>query len=213
MNNQGLEALAALATAAPSSSNRGAGEATRLGERAGGSREPSAPASGVGDNGSSTRDGQVQAHQSSQKGDHSQSTPSANQMAQWQQIMSGLAAQQGGNASSMAPNNQSLSFLSGMQHSAQSDNNSSLLMAMQNMAQYQMMAQSQAASHDQYSALSNLAKQLSRTNHQPAGLGFSPQNPFASLFKGKLLDWRLFPRRIIAKESVSHFDRFALRLG
>ena len=198
MNNQGLEALAALATAAPSSSNRGAGEAKRSGERTGGSRESGTSASGGSENGSSTREGQSQAPQSSQHGDHG--SPSASQMAQWQQIMSSLAAQ-GGNANPSS--NPNLSFLSGLQHSSQSES-SPLLMAMQNMAQYQMMAQAQAASQNQFSALSNLAAQLSRTNPQAAGLGFSLQSPLASLLKGKLLILCVFPHGIIDRHVLPH---------
>mmetsp|Transcript_10461 Transcript_10461/g.21297 ORF Transcript_10461/g.21297 Transcript_10461/m.21297 type:complete len:472 (+) Transcript_10461:91-1506(+) len=179
MNNQGLEALAALATAAPSSSNRGAGEAKRSGERAG-SREPGTSASGGSENGSA-REGQSQTQQSSQHGDRA--NPNASQLAQWQQLMSSLAAQGGGGSANPIASNPNLSFLSGLQQQNSQLDSSSLLAAMQNMAQYQMMAQAQAASQNQFSGLSSLAAQLARTNPQASGLGFGLQNPLSSLLK------------------------------
>ena len=187
MNNQGLEALAALASAAPSSAtNRGSGDS---GERGGGgSREALGASASVGsENGSLSREQPQQGSQSSHNGDQSNHSQ---QLAQWQQLMSSLAAS-GGNPNALGPNsNASLSFLSGMQQSPPTEN-SSLMMAMQNMAQYQLMAQAQAASQNQLSALSNLALQLSRTNPQTNGIGLSLQNPFASLLKGKLLVYLL----------------------
>lgn len=196
MNNQGLEALAALASAAPSSltANRGSGESSlnrSTGERgAGGSREASGTAGSVAsDNGSSTRDAAApQAPQSAQQGDQANQAP---QLAQWQQLMSNLAAS-GGNANVLGanPGATGLSLLTGLQQAPQADN-SSLLAAMQNMAQYQLMAQAQAASQNQLSAISNLAAQLSRTNQQANGMGLSLQNPFATLFKGTFITFRI----------------------
>jgi hypothetical protein len=118
----------------------------------------------------------------------------ASQMSsQIQQLMSSLAASSGGNPGTPSNNttgNQNLSsFLAGFSGSGQTDN-SSLMLAMQNAAQYnnllaQAQAQAQAANQqNQISALSNLAMQLSR-GAQPSGLGLGLQNPLASFFDGK----------------------------
>ena len=188
MNNQGLEALAALASAAPSTAtNRGTGDsANGSGAERGGSREASGAAASVGsETGSATA-------QATQAATHAEQPTHPAQLAQWQQLMSNLAAS-GGNPNVMASNaSGGLGLLSGMQSAPPTDN-SSLMMAMQNMAHYQLMAQAQAqaqaqaASQNQLSALSNLAAQLSRTNPQASGLGLSLQNPFSSLLKGKFI--------------------------
>ena len=184
MNNQGLEALAALASAAPSSasSSRGSGDA-KSGERGSvGSRDSGTSTQGGGVDSSSSSH-EINTQNTTQTSQNSEQSTNPSQLSQWQQLMSSLAATGGGNANSLA-SNPNLAFLSGLQQSSQPDH-SSLMMAMQNMAQYQLMAQAQAANQNQLSALSNLAMQLSRANQQSGGLGYSLQNPLASFLKGK----------------------------
>lgn len=184
MNNQGLEALAALASAAPSTSNRGSGAAT--GKRNAGGDGSKSKGTSNGD-GNSVQDGQSTS-QSSYNGD----SLSAPQMAQWQQLMTTLANSGGGGGSNMMASNPNLSFLSSLQQQQLSSapsaqDNNSFMMGMQNMAYYQLMGQSQAANQqNQMSALSNLASQLSRANQNgSSGLGKSLQNPLASFLQGE----------------------------
>jgi hypothetical protein len=177
-NHQGLEALAALASAAPPTESRVPGDANRTAERdttgrAGKSETPTA----------SSANQTVQSNQGIEQG------LNPTQSAQWQQIMSSLASagantnQLGSNPLASGPN---LSLLAGMQANPNPQHDSSsLLMAMQNMAYYQLMAQSQAASQNQLSALSNLAAQISRTNPQATALALAGQNPLSSFLKGK----------------------------
>ena len=208
MNNQGLEALAALASAAPSSStNRSGDTSNRSGS--GGSREASGSAASTGnESASSSREAGGQATQPSDQ------TSASSQLPPWQQIMA-LAAASGGNGNPLGSNPASnLSLLQGMNSGAHQDN-SSLMMAMQNMAQYQLMAQAQAqaASQNQLSALSNLAMQLSRTNPQANGLGLPLQNPFASLLKGKLDESGVAVCGIKRPAFISSESLSSLRIG
>ena len=220
MNNQGLEALAALASAAPSTAtNRGTGDSSNGSGERGGSREASGTAASVGsDNGSSSRDVATQGAQSAQ---HGEQAAHPAQLAQWQQLMSNLTSS-GGNPNVLGSNpGAGLGLLSGMQLTPSGDN-SSLMMAMQNMAHYQLMAQAQAQAQaqaasqnqlSQLSALSNLAAQLSRSNPSPGGLGLLQQSPFAQLLKGKFIVTLVIRLRDQRKGVHPPLGCFSLRLG
>lgn len=192
MNNQlGLEALAALASAAPppAPGQRSSGETTQTSE-GGGSQSSGSAAGGTTTTGSTGgSDGKPSSARDnsnpSQKIDPASQSSASQMSSQIQQLVSSLAAS-GGGSNPNAVNNQGFPFLSGLPSTGQTDN-SSLMMAMQNAAHYNLLAQAQAANQqNQLSALSNLAMQLSRGSHPqgPPGLGLGLQNPLASFFDG-----------------------------